>query len=168
MALSQSEKQKRYRQRLKEKQRVAADLATAFLSTRFVDFLADDRAQQDLRFVDEMLDCVGLNMRTPLEQDVDPDWREEWGTPNRGALGRAERMAEVLIDIAKALAELINRYKLAEVEAALADLENEKLGTKEAKKAAFEKAALLTAIRARLTREVRHGFRPITVKEENA
>ncbi|MFO1099032.1 MAG: hypothetical protein U1E81_12415 [Xanthobacteraceae bacterium] len=145
--------------------KVAPDLTDTFRTGDFAKFLQDD-PNHLLPFIRETLDSVGLYEQTPLETDADPYHREEWGTANRGALGRAERMVDALIDSAKALAELINRYKLNEIDAAIARLENKKLETKEARKAALQESVRLNAIRKQLAREVRHSFHQFTVKEE--
>lgn len=168
MALTPTERQRRHRERLKERRKAAPDLTDAFQNRRFAEFVQSDpeATGNTIPFIAETLGSVGIYEETSLETDADPYHREEWGTPNRGALGRAERMVDALIDSAKALAELINRYKLQEIDAAITRLENKKLNSKEARKAAFQESARLAEIRKRLTREVRHSFPSITVKEE--
>jgi hypothetical protein len=88
----------------------------------------------------------------------DPEWREEWGVENRGALGRAERMVVAFIDSARALAKLIQLFKLQEIDAAIERLSRRKLATPADRTKAFTEHKRLNAIRARLTKEVRHSF----------
>jgi hypothetical protein len=167
MALTPAEKQKAYRDRLKGKRKAEPELTAAFLSGRFSDFLNNDRAaEQDISFIDETLDSVGLDYKVPLTDDCDPDWREDWGTPNRGSLGRAERMVDALIDSAKALSEIINRYKAQEIDAALKKVGASKHPNWAARKKALVDFSRLSSIRTRLNKEVRHAFLVSTVKGE--
>ena len=121
MALTPAEKQKAYRERQKERLKSAPDAARSFIVNNFAAFL--ERADpQELIFIDDTLDSIGLEIGTPLTTDVDPGWREEWedfGSQNLGALSRAERMVGGFLDMARVLAELINQFKLREIETAL-------------------------------------------------
>jgi hypothetical protein len=161
--MTPAEKQKQYRQRLRQKAKTEPDLSASFPSSRFVSFLKGADIEQQLSFVDETLDSVGLRLDVPLSNDVDPEWREEWGTPNRGALGRSERMVDALIDVAKVLAELINTYKVRETETALAKLQSRRAGSNQK---LIADAVRLNAIRVRLSKQVRHSFHETTVKGE--
>lgn len=163
MALSPAERQQRRRDKLKDELKAAPDAASGFITGSFAKFL-NSEDPQELSFINETLDSVGMHIGTPLTTDKDPDWRPEWGTENRGSLGRAERMVDAFIDSARALAELINRFKLAEIDGALERLERQKLSSKADKKKAFDDAVRLNEIRTRLTKEVRHTFPQHTVK----
>lgn len=162
MALTAAERQQRRRQNLKEARKTAPDISAQFLSSSFSQFLEQEGL--GLSFIGETLDSVGLDTNTPLDADVDAGWREDWGTPNRGSLGRAERMVDGLIDIARTLAELINEFKVREIDAAIAKLESAKPTSKAAHKQALDDAVRLHAIRASLSKQVRHAFHQHTVK----
>lgn len=167
MAMTPAEKQNRYRQRLKEKQKKAPDLSASFPASRYADYLRrDGDAQQALSFINETLDSVGLHFSVSLEEDVDPNWREEWGTQHRGALGRAERLVDSLIDSAKALAEVINNFKVRETATALAKLESRSASSPVAARKMRADAVRLNSIRNRLGKQQRHSFFPTTVKGE--
>ena len=172
MALTPAERQRNRRKRLKTAHKTAPDVSHAYVRGSFSKYVeANDDADQSLSFIAETLDSVGLNQKVPLTKDTDPECDEhpEWaafGVINRGALGRAERMVDALIDCAKSLAETINRYKLQEIEAAIRKLETSKLSTHAAQKKALSDIVRLKAIHARLKREVRHSFATSTVKGE--
>jgi hypothetical protein len=170
MALSPAERQQRRRDKLKTQRKIAPDAADSILGGSFAAFLQKERDRAaDLSFIDETLDSVGMHLPANLETEADPEWEEwgeGWGTPNRGALGRAERMVDALIDSAKTLAELIQRFKLQEIDAALERLSRRKLATPADRKKAFQEHKRLSAIRDRLTKEVRHSFPQHVVKGE--
>ncbi|TCT12674.1 hypothetical protein EDC22_102359 [Tepidamorphus gemmatus] len=176
MALSPAEKQRRYRERQKVKMaeqakqaRHVADDTAPFLAVTFADFLRQDGEAQAnaLPFIQETLGSVGLDS-TDWEADEDPEWHEyQWdGTTDRGLLGKAERMVGAFLDSARALSELINRYKLQEIDRALAEIERADLSDPEAKKQALADVVRLNALRKRLHKEVRYSFPATVVKGE--
>jgi hypothetical protein len=75
-------------------------------------------------------------------------------------------MFGAFIDCARSLAEIINAFKLREIEAAKAEIAARDLTTPEAKRQALADAARLDRIERRLRKEVRHSFPAIDVKEE--
>lgn len=165
MALSPAERQRRHRERLKEKERLAADLVDRFVRGKFSEYLESRDCINSTREIDENLASVGMAPRVPLTVDDDPEWHEhDWHVPYRGSLGRAERMVGAMIDSAKVLAGLINGFKLREIDAAIAALEAAVPADAAARRQALADAVELQAIRARLLREVRHPFAQIHVK----
>lgn len=166
MALSPAEKQKRYRERLREELKTAPD-ATPAAGPTFAAWIAqaDGEMAQQLSFIDEALDAVGFAF-PDLSQDVDPQWRDEWGVENRGALGKAERMVDAFIDSAKALSEVLNAYKLEQVKAAQSRLSQSKPKSPEAMAWVVQRAIALSKIESRLRKEVRHSFPAIAAKGE--
>lgn len=180
MALTPAEKQKRYRDRKKAHAEKAADLtpvrpkAFATMIAEIDKWPADKRLTDDrseialaLSFTNETLASVGFDV-PDFGKDDDPEWREfgGWNTPYRGSLGKAERMVGALVDSARSLAEIINAFKLREIEAAKTEIAARDLSTPEAKRQALADAARLDRIERRLRREVRHSFPAIDVKEE--
>lgn len=165
MARSQAEIQREYRKRLRERAKAAPDQATRYTPGAFSRFVENAPAGEGADFIGETLASVGLDL-PDLTQDEDPEWREEWGTEFRGSLGRAERMVDALIDSAKALADLINEFKRQEIAKAIASLTEADLSDPAAKENALREIVRLRAIEARLAKETRHAFAPITVKGE--
>lgn len=159
MVLTPAEKQRRYRERLKSRERSAPDLSADAVTRSFSQFIAEDgEAQFVMSFMDETLASIGLQ-RLDLQKDEDPEWDPNWGTPNTGSLGKATRAVDAFIDCAAHLAEVINRFKLAEVDTALASL-------KTRNKNSLAEAVRLTRVKERLQREIRRSFKPTTVKGE--
>ncbi|MDI4663673.1 hypothetical protein K9U40_04910 [Xanthobacter autotrophicus] len=165
MARTRAEIQKAYRARLRKEAKTAPDQATSYKPGAFSTFYDEQPLAGETSFITETLDSVGINM-PDLSRDEDPEWREDWGTEYRGSLGRAERMVDALIDSAKALAGLINQFKLQEIAKEIARLEEADLSDPQAKKQALRDIVRLRGIEARLSKETRHAFAPTTVKGE--
>ena len=159
MALTPAEHQRRYRERLKAKKQAAPDLSANVAKRSFVDFLKEDEeARFVLNFMGETLGSVGLDY-LDFERDEDPEWDPDWGVPNTGALGKATRMVDAFIDCADHFADVINKFKLAEVDAAIAALQS-------GDKSSLAEAVRLSRVKARLQKEIRRSFKPVTVKGE--
>lgn len=164
MAKSAAERQRERRQRMKDEKRRAVDVASSlYPSGEFARFMEAHGSTYRLE-VEHPLDAAGIVVNTPLDIDDDPYWQEASGTPNRGAIGRAERMVDALVDSAKALAELINTYKLREIDRAIAELKARKPKTKAEHEKALADAVRLNAIRTELGKQVRHSFHQTAVK----
>ena len=182
MALSNAERQRRKRENAKLKVRTAPDLSPA-ASIIFEMFVRQaNRAKEGLKAtpspltgVHDLLAEASANfasigfeiyLEQVFEEQVDPQWTPDWGLPDRGAIGRAERMVDVCIANAKALSEVINKFKMLGVETAQERLAKRDLSTSEAKRKAMAEAVRLDKIESRLRKEVRHSFHPIAVKGE--
>lgn len=117
----------------------------------------------------ESLDCVGIEPPT-FDADSDDQWSEEWNIPYRGSIGRAERMVGAFLDAATELAQVINVYKLEQVEtainAAVARSANLPRGDVEALKASFAEIDRLKTIRTKLRKPTRHTLPGITANSE--
>lgn len=185
MALSEAERKRRYRNRLKEEAKRAPDVVlevTEGDQISFSDFLLGkkevridvfgeskylyiDGKEQELSFIDETLDSFGSQM-PDLTVDKDPEWRPEWSVENKGSLGRAERMVDGWIECAKALSELINQFKVERVNKALEILSASDMSDPERRKQVLAKIVKLEKVKERLQKEVRHSFRVTSVKGE--
>lgn len=180
MALSDAERQRRRYAKKKAMLKEAADLtpvrheAFAALIAKVEGWPVDKRLPDDLSeiaqalsFMDETLASVGFDL-PDFAKDHDPEWHDfgGWSAPDRGSLGKAERMVGAFIDCARSLAEIINAFKLREIEAARNGIAERDLSTPEAKREALADGARLDRIERRLRREVRQSFPAIEVKEE--
>jgi hypothetical protein len=165
MALTPSEKQKRYRERLKEKERAAPEITREFLKQSFNEYL--DENLSEWTEVTTYLEWAGVKHPPEFESDEDPEWiNEETDGPYRGAIGRAERMVGCFLDAATQLAEIINDYKRQEIERALAELERADLSDPAVKKEVVANLVRLNKIQDRLKKRVRWTLPEWKVKEE--
>jgi hypothetical protein len=186
MALTPAEKQRQYRERQKakkEQERMEArgnikehvrkaptpDQTWSIPTAPFTGFLkTDPEAQFFMSFMAETLGSFGANLNPPLGEGGDPQWHEyDWHTPNREELGRAERIAGGFLDIGCQLYEIINAYKLREIDKAIAELEASTPSTPEEHKQALARAVQLNKIRAQLNKKERRTIPAITVKGED-
>lgn len=160
MALSPAEKQREYRKRLKEKRdrkeekrKVPYDLTDDVCTRPFNEFLTFD----DWIEVHTLLEWAGIDPHgiPSFDNDSDPGYRPDLdvGVPNRGSIGRAERMIGCLLDAASQLAIYVNDYKKQEVERAIAELESRDLNDPSAKKQALAEIVRLTKILDRLSKK---------------
>ncbi|MCF6370967.1 hypothetical protein [Rhizobium halophilum] len=97
--------------------------------------------------------------------DSDPEWKEEDG-PNRGSIGRAERIVGLLLDAAGALAGQINQYKTDEINARITELEQADLNDPDVRKQALADIVTLTKIRDQLQKQVRWTLPQWRVKSD--
>jgi hypothetical protein len=166
MALTPAEKQRRYRERKEKQARSRAHLTDSFLKTPF------DEWVNEVWFSDVMIDFDLLGIENPpyefpAKGDFDPFWKAEWEEgPNRGAIGAAERMVGVLADAAMTLARNINKYKLEEISARMAEIEHSDLSDPKTKKQALAEIARLSKYRDELSKSVRWNFPQWEIKGE--
>jgi hypothetical protein len=143
MALTPAEKQKAYRERQKLALETAPDVSRSDLQRPFNEFYAEQDGRHS--FVMD-LDAVGVEVHGDLANPVQ-DYRTMW-TPDmldadlKTPIGRATEMARMFLQAARELSQIINAYKLAEIDARLVE------------------------IRKRLDKDIRHTFREIRAKGE--
>lgn len=173
MALTQTEKQRRYRAALKRKREAAPDQAAPYLRRTFAQFLVDqgdDRGDPPHRDqIGAQLSEIGIELPDFAgEDEINHVSGEIFQGPNglTGSIGKAELMAHAFRVSAQQLSQLINRYKLQEIEARLEEIERADLSDPVTKKKALNDVARLRELRRRLDKEVRHSFREIAVKGE--
>lgn len=173
MIKSSAERGREFRARRKAALNVVPDQSAPFLKRTFAQFLeqqGEDRGEGPHR---DQIDAelMGVDMQLPDftgEDEIDPISGEGFRGPNgsTGSIAKAEVMAHAFRVSAQQLAALINRYKMEEIDARLAEIERADLTDPEAKRQALADVARLTLLRQRLDREVRHSFREIAVKGE--
>lgn len=170
MALSNAEKVKRYRERQKEKKqdelKQPPPPSTVFKKPFFEFFPVD---QQLGAACTQSLELAGM---TPVlfEDDSGPeastlddlnDGFEDTGASNPFAkskgssLGKAEVLIGCLLDAASDLAGWVSDYKKSEILARIAEIEASDLSDPEARRAAFEKVAILKSAYADFDKSIR-------------
>lgn len=149
MALTPAEKQKRYRDRLKVREKTLPDGAMPYLRRPFYEFLNDDRREE----VAVYLDSVGMQFPT-FSDDSDLGWEAEHDGDDRGSLGRAERLVGALLDTASELARMLNAYKQEEIDRAIVEFDAQ-LENPNTRPAALKEIVKLTDLRKQLDRAVR-------------
>ena len=151
--------QREYRQRLKDRAKLASDPTDAIAKRPFSE-------GDPWQVMDWYLETAGITIPDySAAGDADPEWREEDG-PNRGSIGRAERIVGSLLDAAGALAGEINQYKTEEINARIAELEQADLSDPDIKKQALADIVTLTKIRDQLQKQVRWTLPQWRVKSE--
>lgn len=149
MALTPAEKQKRYRDRLKAKEKAQPDAAATYLKRPFHEFIKGQRWEEVACY----LDWVGMQFPS-FDDDSDPSWDESHDGAFRGSIGRAERMIGAFLDTASELARMVNEYKKEEIERAIAELES-RLDNPNARKGAMREIVKLSDLGKQLERQVR-------------
>ncbi len=163
MVKSAAEYQRAYRERLKEKEKEAVGIADEAFQAPFHEFMGDFWND-----VTTYLEWSGIKEIPDYaaDGDTDPDWNAETDGPNRGALGRAERMVGLYLDAASTLAGYINRYKEQEISNRIGELEASDLSDPEARKQALADIVTLTKYRDQLSKQVRWTLPQWKVKGE--
>jgi hypothetical protein len=163
MVKTAAEYQRAYRERLKEKEKHQAATSDEAFQMPFNEFMEDHWND-----VTTYLEWMGVKdiPDYAADGDADPDRNPETDGPDRGSLGRAERMVGFYLDAASTLAGWINRYKLNEINARIADLEVADLSDPEAKKRALAAIVRLTNYRDQLAKQVRWTLPQWKVKGE--
>ncbi|WP_331289159.1 MULTISPECIES: hypothetical protein [Methylobacteriaceae] len=164
---SSAEKQRAYRERQKERARQAAregnDKLSSIVESSFALHWSSRSERQEVAFIEEALASIGLSLDFSKDEDPECDEGLAGTASNRGALGRAERAVGALLDSATALAGIINRFKLAEIERALAQIEQADLPSPELKAKALKEAVELEGMRKLLRKEVRRSLMPTVI-----
>jgi hypothetical protein len=155
LALTPTEKQRRYRASLKLKKAASADVTESFLKTPIGEFLGDNFDFED------SLDALGFPNQAPLDQE-NATWRSEstLSYSGRPLIERLTWLAGVFLDGAQELHDKINRFKLAEIDARIAEVEADASSDPAVKALAI---CRLSDIRSKLDREFRRSFREIKV-----
>lgn len=172
MALTPAEKQKRYRARQKQAEKSAPDLSHAYLRTPFF-----EAAERDLSDLDAYWDVIGIEgpwfnddsgpktLLGDYELTAEANGFRSFESVPKNSLGRAEVMVGVLLDIAMLTASAINEYKLAEIDARIAEIEQADLSDSAVKTKALNDIVTLKAIKARLEgKTFRRSFAEFRVK----
>ncbi len=171
MGLSPAEKQRAYRERQKERVREAAktgdDKLSGIITSSFSPYWSGETERQEVAFLTETLASIGLSLNFSEDEDPECDEGLAGSAANRGSLGRAERAVGALLDSATTLAGIINRFKLAEIEQALAQIAQADLPDASAKAKAIEEAVALEEMRKLLRKEVRRSLPPIVITTGN-
>lgn len=173
MAKTATERSRELRARRKEAEKVAPDLSHDFIKTPFFEAL-----ERDGNWMNVLLSFDLMGMEWPsFDDDSGPKSRygmvEDDGEAMgfdahagaRNSLGRAENMVSLLLDAATELAAIINRHKLEEIDARIAEIEVADLSETAAKAKALEDIVTLKAIKARLDgKTFRRSFAEFSVK----
>jgi hypothetical protein len=172
MALTPAEKQKKYRERQKQAEKVATDLSHEFLRTPFY-----EAAAHDLSELDAYWDSIGIEgpwfqddsgpktLLGDYERSAEDSGVESFEGVPKNSLGRAEVMVNTLLDIAMLTATAINEYKLREISARIAEVEKADLSDPDVKAKALNDIVTLKTIRARLEgKAFRRSFPEFSVK----
>ena len=170
MGLTAAERKRLSRQRAKEAQQRHSggldygDDTTPFLVQPFFEFYEDDGNKDTFETPLEMANIVPPS----FEDDgpaVYPDILAGLDLPDaKNSIERAQLIVDCLVDAAAGLAGIINRYKLQEINRAIADLEARDLSDPAAKKAALAEIVRLSRLRDRLEKQVRHTMPEYRVK----
>jgi hypothetical protein len=167
MGLSPAEKQRAYRERQKERTREAAktgdDKLSTVVTSSFSPHWSGVAERQEVAFLNESLASIGLSLDFSEDEDPECDDGLAGTAANRGSLGRAERAVGALLDSATALAGIINRFKLAEIERALAQIAQADHQDAEAKAKALKEAVALAEMKKLLRKEVRRSLPPTVI-----
>ena len=167
MAMSPAEKQKKYRDDQKEKERKQSLIVSDVFRAPFFEYLEEIGFHTTSDF-SSAFDLAGIPMPRfeddfgPAEHTLDfpgdPVAANEFFSDVKGSLGRAEAMVGYLIDAAVDLATHVNEFKKAEIKARISEIEASDLSELAAKKAALNEVARLSKILDHLDKKVRWTF----------
>ncbi|ADE86075.1 hypothetical protein [Rhodobacter capsulatus] len=163
MAKSNAERLRAFKERKKEKEKVASLTLDGVFKTPFFETLPPDYDTES-QFADSF-EFIGLP--TPVFNDdlgiehhtlYSDESAAELFELNRRSLGRAEMMITALNEAAENLAFYVNKYKRTEIKARLAEIEASDLSDPETKRAALKNAARLNKMLEQLDKQVRLTF----------
>ncbi|MHA6324556.1 hypothetical protein [Roseivivax sp. CAU 1753] len=163
MALSAKERKQKQLKREREELRLLDDSTYPYLATPFYERLESDPNWSDVTLVLELagFEPPGFEDDRGPEAYVNSDALSPDDDPadtfpgSKGSIGRAEVMVDCLLNAAQQLAEIINRYKVDELDARKRELENSDLTDPDDRKSAFEKVAQIIKIQDELAKNVR-------------
>lgn len=153
------EQRKRKAEAEAEAARLAGDPTDAIAKRKFSEYIADDfdSFQSEVHY---LLEWAGINPDAlpAFTNDDDPEHDPESDGPYRGSIGRAERMASLLIDAGSNLANLINDYKRKEIAARIHEIETSDLSNPDIRKQAQADIVRLKKMLGQLGKQVRRTF----------
>lgn len=166
--LTAADHQRNYRERQKQKAIEANRAAAELFTEPFFEFFRDAVQNSDFHM---MLDLIGVEPPT-FDDDRGPEHyvldkhaaglfdAEKVGQYGifgvaDNSLGRAETMIGHFTDAARALAEMVNRFKVSIIEKRLDEIASQSLSDPAEKKQAIAEAARLTKMREQLSKTVR-------------
>ncbi|WP_386683062.1 hypothetical protein [Loktanella sp. R86503] len=166
MALSNTEKQRRYRERQRAKRAEELKTADQFFGetvnrTPFFKSFQDDGNLSDFHLYFDIMcidapdfkDDSGPKSMFGLVEDAGDNADPYDGA--HGSLGRAEVMVGCLLDAATTLAEMVRRHKLREIDARIKDFEKELVLNPSAAPTIAQQLANLVKMREDLQHSVR-------------
>lgn len=160
MALTPTEKQRRYRQRLKEKTAATdRELAPTIFHKPFSDFL-QQRNRTGFGDHFDMLGSEWFDFTTDagIKPNYDDAIDEDEKAAASNSLGKADLIINVMQDVLFTLTQDINDYKRAEIDARIKEVEQSDLSDPATKKQAFADMAKLQKMRDQLDKQVRWTF----------
>jgi hypothetical protein len=163
MALSPAEKQKAYRERQKKEQQSIEDSSYRYLKTPFYECAEEDPNWSSVTLAFEM-----LGMEPPeFADDRGPEafafdhcfstdaQKQEVFAAHPGSIGRADAMVGILLDAASELADIVQKFKLRELDARLREIEKMDLSDADARKRALDEVAHIEKIKDALGKKTR-------------
>jgi hypothetical protein len=175
MAKSAAERKREQRERAKEAQKAARDLSTSYLRTPFFEAAAGTLSSLDMYF-DEMGiempsiddDSAPFSLNGIFEEETakDPEnFPDVYRFYPKNSLGKAENWVAGMLNVVTELTSTINRYKLDEIDARIAEIEAADLSDPAVKAKALEDIVTLRRIKAGLDgKTFRRSFAEINVK----
>lgn len=162
MALTAKERKQRQLARDHQARRQLPDSTYPFLSQPYHVWVQDDPNDSEFLIPWELMGLEAPTFeddRGPAEYSThefyDQEDHDELFGSFKGSVGRAELMAELLIEAGQALARSVNAYKRQELQKRFADLEAEDLSDPERRKAALAEGARITRLLDELKKNVR-------------
>ena len=165
MAMTASERKRKQLEREAEARRRMEDSSYPYLRTPFYEFLEED---PNWSSVVMNFDIMGMpapdfaDDRHPQSytDQIDADTY----TGFAGSIGRAEIMIEQLLDAASQLSSIVNRYKIAEIQARLNELELEDPSDPTKRRTIMDAAVHLTRLKEHLDKSVRRSLKEWSLK----
>ncbi len=169
MTKSWADYKREARDRAKAASKTMPDAADPYLRTSFSNFFTADVQHDggDWSSVEQTFGNAGV----PLPGFETDDWPEhetfglvQMDIEDRRSLGRAEMLANAMTDGLRVLTDKINRFKLQETEARIAELEKADLSAPAAQKRALKENVDLNRIKGLLAKNVRLTFPAYEIK----
>lgn len=167
MAMTPLERKQNQLKREEAERKKLEDATYPYLQTPFFEYLYDDANWSS---VEMNFDLMGLPP-PQFDDDSGPASHSDQIDPESyrgyaGSIGRAEVMVDQLLDAAAELASIINKYKVEEIDARIAELERADLADQASRSAALADVVRLTRLRERLSKRTRRTLEEWSIKGE--
>ena len=158
MAISNAEKQKRYRERQKAKTGAIPTSTSPAKIVSFAEYIYSDQYREEA--LETAFDLLDLNRTRPMD-----DWIKSDDAVSKiiDLVGNDHGGAIMAI---ATLAGLVNDYKVAQIDARIAEIEKSDLTSPALKEAADKYVAQLQEARKQFHRKNRYQFSPMEVEGE--
>lgn len=164
MAKDSAQRVREYRARKEREARQKGDPTDRLPGRKFYEYMEETGRWSDLAAYLDWLE-IDSSAWPAFKDDKDTGYSEGDDEPNRGSIGRAERMVGLFLDAAIVLSEIVSDYKKEKIDQAIKEIENSDLSDPADRKKALREIVRLNKYKDQLSKNVRRELQQWRLSE---